>query len=815
MSAKSRAIKLLVRLRRIARNLDRMNLAAIATMIIMVWVGLAVNLHRAFIRTEQAAQRNSSNLARGLEITVAATFATVDQTLLFLRELDRRESGHTALRTWAGDPRWVTGDIVQVGVADRDGRIVDSNIALPGQQASIADRAGFIAQRDAKDDRLYIGVPIFDRAAGRWVIQVTRKRIAADGRFDGVVIAALDLGVLGKFYHEMQLGQGMVLLIGRDGVVRARAPANGLPGRTASGFEQQILDGGMAGSFDAVDRLDGVDRLVSFCAVEGLPLVVAVGQDTTSVLAVWREIRRNNILAGLAFSAMTLLLGWLLEGHRQRSVRSQTALKATMENITQGILMVDRVGRIAVVNARAIALLGFPERMARPGARFRDLLEWQLAHGEFGAPEQVDPDFIRFVQAGGIATEFSTYERTRNNGRVLEVRTEILPDGGAVRTYTDITHRKRTEQALADARDAAEAAGRARSEFLAVMSHEIRTPMNGIIGVSSLLLEMSLGASERRYVQIVMDSGQHLLQLINDILDFSRLDAGRLDLENAAFELPAMLRGTVGMMLPAAQIMGLEIALDAAADLPERVIGDAHRLRQILLNLLGNAVKFTEHGQIVLKIRRLDDAAGVVRLDFAVTDTGIGIAPDMIGKLFTEFTQVDSSITRRFGGSGLGLAISRRLVERMGGTIRVESTLGVGSTFGFEIQLSLPITRAALPAEPLPGADCAEPELDRSVLAALDPDAARSRVETFLALSERIAFEWHGLADRRHYAALSDRAATLAAQARMVGLPGIALAADWLAATAQADLPVAPRMATLQQRLDAGIILLEGWRAAQ
>jgi CheY-like chemotaxis protein/HPt (histidine-containing phosphotransfer) domain-containing protein len=274
-----------------------------------------------------------------------------------------------------------------------------------------------------------------------------------------------------------------------------------------------------------------------------------------------------------------------------------------------------------------------------------------------------------------------------------------------VRTYTDITERRANEQALAAARDAAEAAGRARAEFLAVMSHEIRTPLNGIIGVAGLLMDMSLGTTERQYVRILLESGNHLLHLINDILDFSRLDAGRADLDDAAFEIRGMARAAVELFASDAGSKGLELTLSIAEDVPRYAAGDARRLRQVLLNLVGNGIKFTSEGSVRVSVTRLPAEAGSVRLGFVVSDTGIGIAKDAVGKLFTEFTQVDSSITRRFGGSGLGLAISRRLVERMGGTISVESTPGVGSQFRFDVLLRERRPDEDVPLEPEAFAD--------------------------------------------------------------------------------------------------------------
>jgi CheY-like chemotaxis protein/HPt (histidine-containing phosphotransfer) domain-containing protein len=226
--------------------------------------------------------------------------------------------------------------------------------------------------------------------------------------------------------------------------------------------------------------------------------------------------------------------------------------------------------------------------------------------------------------------------------------------------------------------------------------------MNGIIGVAGLLQDMPLGGTEKHYVRIILDSGQHLLQLINDILDFSRLDAGRLELEEAAFDVREVVRDSVELLSAEAAAKGLALSQEVAEEVPARAVGDAHRLRQVLLNLLGNGIKFTTEGAVRLSVRLVRSEGSTVRLGFAVSDTGIGIAPEAQGRLFTEFTQVDSSISRRFGGSGLGLAICRRLIERMGGTIGVESAPGKGSTFHFDVMLTLPRGDMAPAAAPVP-----------------------------------------------------------------------------------------------------------------
>lgn len=360
-------------------------------------------------------------------------------------------------------------------------------------------------------------------------------------------------------------------------------------------------------------------------------------------------------------------------------------VNSIIDHALNGILVVNEAGIIELFNPSASNILGYAlhEVIGRkftilvPEPYKTEYMEYLRRYLETGIGEVIDsgPREVIGLREDGttIPIELLISSMKLDSKRLFLV------------VFQDISQRKEVEEAIKKAHDMAVEASVAKSEFLSNMSHEIRTPMNTIIGISDLLSETPLNDDQKKYVQIFKESGEHLLSLINDILDISKIEAGHAELEHADFNLQQLMDKIKEMMLIKIEPQKLNLVFDTEPDIPRNLIGDAGRLKQVLLNLIGNAIKFTEKGEVLVKtkLKSLNMTKKEVELLFEIHDTGIGISAEKVGLLFHDFTQGDLSFTRKYGGSGLGLAISKKLIELMNGNIWVESEVGKGSTFYF------------------------------------------------------------------------------------------------------------------------------------
>jgi PAS domain S-box-containing protein len=541
---------------------------------------------------------------------------------------------------------------------------------------------------------LRIDGTLLDQRRGRSAdaFAFNREGVAVSStRFDGELVS---LGLL-------PVGHSAALRL------RLRDPGRALvPGGFAAAAQDSLpLTRGVAAAITGANGVDvdgyrdhrGANVVGAWGWIATLDIGVAVEERRDEALELYYILRRvywalaiGIILANLAAWRGLRGAARLREARRRAEEalrRQDESLNAIIDASPNSVIIVNAHGILTRVNATAARQFRISSR-ALVGSPLTRLI----------APtEPVDdadlPAFLAAAsrEATGLCGDGTTFPIDARHSGVL-----VAGEHSYIVIAIDMTSRKATEEALIAAKEAAEAAAHVKSDFLAMMSHEIRTPMNGVLGMTNLLGDTNLTVEQRQYVDATKRSAQHLMNVINDVLDFSKVEAGKLLIEPAPFDLHVAISEIAELLAPRASEKRLELVVRVAPDAPRHIIGDAGRIRQVLLNLAGNALKFTESGHVVIAVH-CERATQVPHFLFEVEDTGIGIAATTLDSLFQPFTQADASTTRRFGGTGLGLSISKRLVELMGGEVGVRSTEGKGSTFWFA--LSLPEDPDAAPPD--------------------------------------------------------------------------------------------------------------------
>ena len=575
---------------------------------------------------------------------------------------------------------------------------------------SNSDRDYFLFHQTHPDQGLRINPPLKSRNAGRWTILLTRRVNDRNGDFAGVALAAIDLDYFQRFYDSFQIGtKGAISLFMDDGILLIRRPFNeenvGRDFSSAAGFREHIGQAA-SGYYRSNSAFDGAMKRTAYERLPEFPLITSVTRAEDEILAPWRGTMRVDLLMAGVLSGLISMMGGLVVAQlRRRSVaearvrESEARYRLLADNSTDMVFQLD---------------LDFVRRYVSPASR--EILGYSSDELVGTKPgNQVHPEdagrVVAMCQAlaNGVERASITNRIRHRDGRWIWVEAEcrLVRDKDTGRpsailgSLRDVSARKSSEAEADAARRQAEQAAAAQGQFLATMSHELRTPLNSVLGFADIILDRNdLVPEARRQVGLIQTAGDFLLTVVNDVLDFSKIEEGKMELVTAAFPLQGVIDDSISVIRDFAVKKNLELTVRADQDIPRYVLGDESRLRQVLLNLLNNAIKFTRSGHVALEVERVGTCQGGEQLRFAISDTGIGIPDDQRNRLFQRFSQVDGSTSREFGGSGLGLAICKRLIELMGGQIGVDSKLGEGSTFWFTLTLLATGPPAALMCGP-------------------------------------------------------------------------------------------------------------------
>jgi signal transduction histidine kinase/CheY-like chemotaxis protein len=534
-----------------------------------------------------------------------------------------------------------------------------------------------------------VSAPVLSFATSERALYFARPLMLGPGQ-RVLVVAEVPVSILATILAQSVQIPGLVVTLERDdGQLLASVPASDaqLGQLLAAPLGAVVLSGE---AVHAAGRLDGVPSILASRPSLYRSVRISAGIARSAALANWSKDRKLILGAAATFMAMFVAAGlaahWQL-GRLARTRREIAKAKDIMDralaSMADGFLLCDAQDRVLAWNERYLEMFPWLRSVIGIGVSF-DRLAGASAEAIVPSSGQAVQEAWREMRLAQHRSGNGMFEQELEDGSVIHVIERRTPDGGIVSVMRDITA---AERELARAKTAAEASNHAKSQFLAAMSHEIRTPLNGVLGMNSLLLKTDLTDEQRSYARTIRSSGKALLTLINDILDLSRVEAGRLELSIVEFDPRRLVQEVAVSVATRAREKGLGFHVQFQSDLPAVLQGDEGRLRQVLFNLIGNAVKFTKRGAVNVDVacRELDDQR--VELAASVRDSGIGIDASALPTLFERFKQADSGIARRYGGSGLGLAISRGLVDLMGGRIDVETEVGRGSTFRVTLAL--------------------------------------------------------------------------------------------------------------------------------
>ena len=729
------------------RKLFAILVVAVAAVLLVVALFVVLTLHQSKERYYANAEETSRNLAITLENFLHSHFQEVD--LAMRRANQEFRTLHQENRfTDAGFSAYLRSlreripHAVAVRGSNRNGDVIYGDEIDLAHTQNLAIREFFPRARAERD--LVFGLPVKSRISGEWVLPLVQGLTLPDGSFGGTAYVNINNARITELFSSLNIGpHGSISMLDNQKRLFLRYPeaqdlAIGSVVRLTPETQAVLTGSVQRATYRALSVRDGRERIVSVERIGGYPVFVIVGLSSDDFLAPWHKEVNNAVafLAVLAALAGTLLLGVWLSLQRQyqslvKLVETDNALQGSLAALTQS-------------ESRWRSLTeGLPQMVwtATPEVRLDFMSHhWEEFSGIPAAELLAGGDWSRVIHPDDLPALTAAWTRAiagreqfrcdlrlrRRDGAWRLFDNHALPqrdaDGaitGWVGSSTDVTEARAAHDALLAAKEEAVKAGRAKSEFVANMSHEIRSPMNAVLGMLQLLKQTRMDERQQDYAIKAEGAARALLGLLNDILDFSKVEAGKLVLDPHPFSFDKLWRDLAVILSANVGAKNIEILFRIDPALPSWVVGDALRLQQVLLNLAGNAIKFTEHGEVVLSAELVEQDAARLLVRFAIRDTGIGISAEQREYIFDGFSQAEASTARRYGGTGLGLAISQRLVRLMGGELTVQSALGQGSVFEFVMECQpAPQQQAAH------GSERPVQQVQAAVLAAAQRDAA-------------------------------------------------------------------------------------------
>ena len=756
------------------RKLYAILAATVVLMLLIVTAFVVHSVQRSERRYYDNAEETSRNLAISLETFLHAHFQEVDLTLRRAAEEFRtlhaqRRFNDASYSAYLRSLKERMPHARSIRGSDAAGRVIYGEDVDWLKPFDLTIREFF--QRARTERELIFGVPITSRITGELVMPLVYALTLPDGTFGGTAYVNMNNAQMTELFSSLKIGpRGVITLLDRNKRLLHRYPhvddiGIGTPIAMSPQTADVLSSDRRRATYTAVSARDGVQRVFSLEGIGRYPVYVLVGLSSEDFLAPWREEVRND---AIFLALLYVLAGALLTGARVALKRRYQALEQVLqkdqalqgslaaltesdrrwrsltEGLPQMVWTMTPALQLSFLSHHWQAYTGIAVDALLAASPWDDDNPWHTIL-DLDDRKKVEAEWARAL-AGG--TQFRCDCRIRrHDGQWRVFDHHALPqrdDGGAIVAWvgssTDMTEARAAQADMLLAKDQALAAGRAKSDFVANMSHEIRTPMNAVLGMLQLLQQTPMEMRQRDYAAKAEAAARALLGLLNDILDFSKVEAGKLTLENVPFAVNKLLRELSVILSANVGDKHVEVLFDIDAALPKWVTGDALRLQQVLLNLTGNAIKFTEHGEVMLSVTVVERDEQALHVRFAIRDTGIGISPEQCSRIFDGFSQAEASTARRYGGTGLGLAISQRLVALMSGTLGVHSVLGQGSTFEFTVPFQYADAPAPAdapshqPSQPLPlhELDCLLVDDNPNALQVLG-DMARSfgwRVET-------------------------------------------------------------------------------------